>query len=212
MDGLLVDSEPIWREAEITAFGKVGLHMSPETCKQTMGLRIDEVVQYWFKRHPWEGKNLKETEDSILDEFLALIASGVKPMEGVEETLAFLQSKNLPIGLASSSPMRLIEPMVQQLGIRDYFEVLCTAEDEEWGKPHPAVYLRAAKTLGTHPSETLAFEDSFTGLISAIAARMKTVCVPEPSVFGETRFDIATIKLPSLKHFNESVWQQLNEG
>ena len=105
MDGLLIDSEPIWRSAEIRSFDKVGLHLTPETCKQTMGLRIDEVIEYWFGKYPWEGMTKEEMCKDILDEFLKDIAQDAQPMEGVLDTLAFFKEKDVKIGLASSSPM-----------------------------------------------------------------------------------------------------------
>ena len=209
MDGLLIDSEPIWRSAEIRSFAKVGLHLTPETCKQTMGLRIDEVIEYWFGKYPWEGMSKEEMCKDILDEFLKDIAQDAQPMEGVLDTLAFFKEKDVKIGLASSSPMLLIENIVKELKISDYFDVLCSAEDEPLGKPHPAVYLKAAAKLGINPYQCLAFEDSVTGMISALAARMKTVVVPEPENYHSPRFGAAHLKLNSLTEFNQAVFEKL---
>src|SRR5688572_9324679 len=89
MDGLLIDSEPIWREAEKTIFKQVGLDLSDEMCAQTMGLRIDEVVQHWYTIRPWSNKSLKQIETEVLDAVERLIIQRAQPMEGVYDILEF---------------------------------------------------------------------------------------------------------------------------
>ncbi len=209
MDGLLIDSEPLWRQAEITAFGKVGLHLAPQECMQTLGLRIDEAVAFWYQKHPWKGATPGEVEQDIAREFMLLLKQA-GPMEGVGQTMEFFRQKGLPLGLASSSTLDVIEAVIEKLGIASYFKVVCSAEHEEFGKPHPAVFITTARKLGASPVATLAFEDSFNGLLSAKAARMKTVAVPEAAHYHQTRFDIADVKLRSLAGFTPEVFEQLN--
>ena len=55
MDGLLIDSEPLWQEAEIAVFRSVGITLTEELCRETIGLRLDGVVRYWYERRPWQG-------------------------------------------------------------------------------------------------------------------------------------------------------------
>jgi sugar-phosphatase len=209
MDGLLIDSEPIWRSAEIRSFSKVGLQLTSEICRQTMGLRIDEVIDFWHDKHPWQGVSKKAVYEDILAEFIEEVVQDAKPMKGVLDTLAFFKEKKLPIGLASSSPMLLIENIVKALDIEHYFDVLRSAEDEPLGKPHPAVYIKAAKDLGIAPYQCLAFEDSFTGMIAALAARMKTVVVPEPENYSSPKFEAAHLKLNSLTEFDKAAFDGL---
>jgi beta-phosphoglucomutase-like phosphatase (HAD superfamily) len=57
MDGVLIDSEPLWREAERGVFAELGLVLSDADCQHTMGLRTDELVAYWHHRHPWQGRS-----------------------------------------------------------------------------------------------------------------------------------------------------------
>ncbi|MEM1136383.1 MAG: hexitol phosphatase HxpB [Bacteroidota bacterium] len=211
MDGLLIDSEPLWRSAEIKVFAEVGLHLTPETCKQTMGLRIDEVVAHWYAKSPWENTSLEDVKDAIFSEFMKEVEAVAKPMEGVLTTLTFFRQKGLKIGLASSSPMILIKKIVEHLNITSFFEVLHSAEDETYGKPHPAVYIATAKDLDVNPQDCIAFEDSFTGMIAALAARMKTIVVPEPENFNQAKFQAAHLKLHSLSQFNETLFEQLNQ-
>ena len=65
MDGLIIDSEPLWRKAEIQVFKDIGFHFTEEMCIQTMGMRIDEVVHYWWKKLKWEKPSEKDVINSI---------------------------------------------------------------------------------------------------------------------------------------------------
>lgn len=210
MDGLLIDSEPHWREAEKAVFAPLGLHLTDQQCMQTMGLRIDEVVRHWHQRHPWPSPSLAEVEEDIVQQVQNLIEASGTAMEGVADTLAFFREKGIRLGLASSSKLRLINCVLDKLGIREAFAVVHSAEFEDYGKPHPAIFLTAAQMLQTDPTACLVFEDSFNGLIAAKAARMKTVAVPEGEAFLQTRFDIADLKLRSLREFTPAHFDQLN--
>ncbi|MBC6418334.1 MAG: HAD-IA family hydrolase [Prochloron sp. SP5CPC1] len=85
------------------------------------------------------------------------------------------------------------------MGLTDTFDIVASAEVEEFGKPHPAVYLTAARGLGIQPSHCVALEDSLRGVMSAKAARMRCIAVPEPEQQQDSRFEIANVTLPSLK-------------
>ena len=113
-----------------------------------------------------------------------------------------LAQRSLVIGVASSSPPALIDTVIDKLGIRTYFQVLCSAMDEEFGKPHPAVYLTTAARLGVEPHECLVFEDSMTGVRAAKAAGMTTVAVPAAHQYEDGRFTEADLKLRSLNDFS----------
>src|SRR5262245_39906418 len=92
MDGLLIDSEPLWQDAEIVAFGRVGLSLTREQCKQTTGLRVDYVVSYWRALHPWDGASDAEVERWIIDEGIALIEQRGEPLPGAVEAVSFVRS------------------------------------------------------------------------------------------------------------------------
>jgi sugar-phosphatase len=131
-------------------------------------------------------------------------------LDGADELLEFFRSHSIPIALASSSPMRLINAVLQKLCMRAVFSVIHSAKREEYGKPHPAVFLSTAKKLRVNPAHCLVFEDSFNGLIAAKAALMKTVVIPIEAQWNEKRFDIADLKLRSLTKFSEFRWDRLN--
>lgn len=199
MDGLIINSEPFWRQAEIKVFATVGLQLTEADCIQTTGFRFDEVIDFWYNRQPWIGKTKQQIHDEVIDEMENAITHYATEMEGVHESLEYFKSKGMRIALASSSAMRLIKATVKKLGIEKYFELLVSAEHETYGKPHPAVFLRTAETLGIRPDACLVIEDSFYGLLAAKAAKMKCAIIPDPSTFNEARFVIADWKLNSLK-------------
>jgi mannitol-1-/sugar-/sorbitol-6-/2-deoxyglucose-6-phosphatase len=211
MDGLLIDSEPLWQEAEINVFGKIGVHLTREECMQTMGYKISEVVPYWYKRKPWENKSFEELEAEIFEEAIRLIIEKGEPMKGVNYILDFFRDRKIRIGLASTSPIRIIKTVLSKLNISHYFEVLHSAEFEEYGKPHPAVFINAAKKLGLEAHSCLVFEDSFNGLIAAKSARMNTIAIPDKHYHHLTKFDIADYKLNNLTEFTDEHLEALNK-
>jgi sugar-phosphatase len=101
--------------------------------------------------------------------------------------------------------MRLIEAVLSIGGLADRFDVVVTAEDEERGKPDPAVYLSAAQGLGVTPERCLAIEDSIAGVRAAKAAGMVCVAVPERPA-SEARDAGADLVLGSLSEFDQRIW------
>ena len=210
LDGLLIDSEPLWRRAERIVFSKVGIELGDSDFEHFTGFKINEVVDFWFQHKPWQGKSKIEVENEILDELEFLIETEGKPKPGIMKVLDFFKRKGLPMAIASSSPEAIIRCAIHRLGIESYFSFIQSAEKEHYGKPHPAVYLSAIRQLRLHANECLVLEDSFNGLIAAKAARTKTISVPEGSGFFQTRFDIADLKLATLEDFTEEHWIILN--
>ena len=201
MDGVLIDSEPLWQQAELAVFRAVGVPLTAEMCEQTLGMRLDASVAHWHAQYPWVTPSTSIVEAQLLDEACELIGAHGEPLPGVYTTLDRLRTAGVTLGLASSSPMRLIEIVVDRLRIRDYFQVLCTASDEEHGKPDPAVYLTAARRLGVPPARCLAVEDSPAGVAAALAAGMRVIAVPAAAGYDRPEFATATLKLRSLNDF-----------
>ncbi|HEX8456343.1 MAG TPA: hexitol phosphatase HxpB [Pyrinomonadaceae bacterium] len=211
MDGVLIDSEPFWREAEIAVFGRVGLHLTDAMCRETMGLRIDEAVNYWHKKHRWEGQTPGEVAEAVVSDLIELIGTRGELMPGVRDALSFFRSREVKIALASSSAYRIIDAVVKQLGLASAFDCVYSAEEEEYGKPHPGVYLTTAARLGVAPTECLAIEDSLNGVLAAKAARMKCLAIPDADSRLDPRFAIADHTLGSLADVGEELWRQLNQ-
>ncbi len=198
MDGLIIDSEPLWRLAERAAFARVGLELSDDDCRRTTGLRSDEVVGYWFARHPWTGSSQEEVVLDLEIRVADLISARGAPC--LESTMPSkrLRESGLRLALASSSSHELIRVVLAALGMEDTFEVLSSGADELRGKPDPAVYLTTVRRLGLPAMECLAFEDSAAGVRAAHAAGCRVIAVPAAADFDDPRFDIADLKLRSL--------------
>jgi len=202
MDGVLIDSEPLWRRAEKEVFGSVGVVLTKEMCLKTMGLRLDEVVAYWYRRFPWAEKSLKRVEEEVLSVMYRLISEEGQALRGVHDSLELLKGAGMMLAIASSSPLGLIETAVDKLEIRRFFQALCSADDDQFGKPDPAVYLRTSDRLGVDPCECLVFEDSLLGVRSAKSAGMTVVAVPAPDQYDDPRFNEADFKVRSLSDFS----------
>ncbi|MEM7040935.1 MAG: hexitol phosphatase HxpB, partial [Bacteroidota bacterium] len=187
MDGLLIDTEPLWQAAEKRVFKTVGIELTTEMCLETMGLRIDEVIMHWYERFPWTARSPKEVETAVLDAVAELIVEKGKMLPGVRESVGMFRDKGLKLAVASSSPSRLIETVLNHFGLMSEFALYRSAEAEAYGKPHPAVYISTAKALDVAPTACIALEDSFNGLLSCKSARMKTVIVPDPAHFDDAR-------------------------
>ena len=179
LDGLLIDSEPLWQEAEILIFQQVNIVLNNRLCLQTKGLRIDEVVEYWYQKYPWTNMSKQEIETAIVDKVIELISLKGKPLPGVDTAISFVQQKVGKMGLASSSSMKIIQAALKKLNLTDIFAEVYSAESEKLGKPYPGVYLTTAEKLGVVPQTCLAIEDSLNGVLAAKAAQMKCIAIPE---------------------------------
>ena len=198
MDGVLIDSEPLWKIAMEDVFKSVGCNITRKDFQKTVGLRIDEVISYWFQHSPWESVSKDEVERKIVLRMIELITENGSPLIGVIETLTFLKENGLKIGLATSSYSVLINTVMDVLDIRHFFDYTHSAEIEEYGKPHPAVYLSVATFLNVPPTKCLVIEDSLNGIISGKAARMKVVCIPEKTHTPDTKLSLADFQFDDM--------------
>jgi sugar-phosphatase len=204
MDGLLIDSEPLWYEAAVDVFSPIGIALTPELYASSIGLRTKEFVDNWFSVYQIDRSLAPETVKRINDVVVEKIRDKGEAMPGVHKVLDQMRSGGLKIGLATSSPMALIDVVVDKLQIREYFSAFNSAENLLHGKPHPQVYLDCASALGVDPVSCVCFEDSFHGMIAAKAARMKCVVVPLPAFREQPRFQAADLLLHSLEDFDLS--------
>lgn len=179
MDGVLINSEPFWKEVEIKIFASVGIDFVAVGGEKTVGLRIDEVVDYWHGLYPWKEKSKAVVVNEIMDEMTNEILSKGEPMKGVVELLEYLKREGFKIGLATSSYEVLLEATLRVLGIEKYFDVTNSAQSLTYGKPHPEIYIKTAADLNTVPEKCLVIEDSLNGVIAGKAAKMRVVAVPD---------------------------------
>lgn len=199
MDGLLIDSEPLWERAELDVFATLDVDLSRRSeMPDTVGLRIDQVVRMWYETLPWIGPSQEEVTQRILTRALTLIEETRPLLPGVELALKLCQAEGLKIGLASASPLFMQEKVLAMFGLRHYFEVLASAESLPYSKPHPQVYLDAAARLGIDPLNCVTLEDSVNGMIATKAARMRSIVVPAAVYADDARWALADVKLTSL--------------
>jgi beta-phosphoglucomutase-like phosphatase (HAD superfamily) len=209
MDGLLIDSEPMWKSAEKEVFSAVGVHVSEILSKQTAALTTSEVTQFWYQHSPWQGKSLHQVEQEVVKQVELHIKQSGIALEGVDHILNFFSQKNIKIGLATNSPHRLIDIILNKLNIAHYFSAISSAEHEILGKPDPAVYISTLKKLNVRPEYCIAFEDSYTGLCAAHRAGIRVISVPAVSEYNEMKFNQSCLKLRSLAEFEELHWLDL---
>lgn len=209
MDGLLVDSERLWHEAEVELLGGLGVPIVASACRQTKGMFVNEVTRYWHARHPWSGPSTDEVAASIVDRVIELVVTEGRLLPGVDRALGLCAAHGLPLALASSSQYRLIDVVLEHFDLRRHFPVVYSAEEESYGKPHPGVFLTTAGRLGVAPERCLVWEDSPAGVLAAKAARMACVAVPEPAERARREFAVADAVLGSLEEADEALWQEL---
>lgn len=201
MDGLLIDSEPHWQDAEIEVFNALGVPLDREMCRGTMGMRIDEVVCHWHRAHPWTGASMDEVRDRVLGAVAARVQRIAVALPGAVALVRSLRDRGVPLAVASSSPRALIDVALARIELDDAFPVRCSAMDEARGKPDPSVFLSAARALGVEPDGCVVFEDSVAGVAAARSAGMRVVAVPAAEQWHEPGFERADLKLSSLAAF-----------
>jgi sugar-phosphatase len=190
MDGIIIDSEPLWKKAIINVMKQVGFNFTIDMCNRTKGMRVDEVIKYWKTELNADFDSNKLSKD-IVEEVIYLIKKEGEAIEGLEKVLKKAKSNNLKIALASSSPSLIINVVLKKLNIIDYFDVVQSAEKEDFGKPHPGVFITTAKKLNVSPVKCLVIEDSLNGVIAGKSAKMKVVAMPEKEEKQLNKFVIA---------------------
>lgn len=196
MDGVIIDSEPFWREAAVLSFNEFGLDLKSDSFMITTGLRTKEVVKHWLP-----DKNLKirnQAENLILSNVVSLISEKGIPMEGLADLLLYLRNSHFKIGLATSSPSKVIDAVLKVCLPDFQFDSIQSAEKLSYGKPHPQVYLNTLQKLKSKSANSIAIEDSVNGIIAAKAARMKVVAMPAAEEFESPKFSIADFKIKKL--------------
>jgi mannitol-1-/sugar-/sorbitol-6-/2-deoxyglucose-6-phosphatase len=209
MDGLLIDSEPLWTRAEIEVFETVGIDLDETSCAETIGMGLDDVVSYRYNQKPFSNRSQLQVARAIHQRVAELIKERGQAMPGAHQALEFVKARGARLGLATASDRVLIDATMSTLNIEGVFDHIQSASELTHGKPHPEVYLTAASALGTRPDECLGLEDSIPGTIAIKAAGMKAIAIPEKRLVDDPRFSIADVVLGSLEQLNQQVWDSL---
>ena len=170
MDGVIIDSQPLYHEFDIRLLGRFGHPATLETVIPYSGLTsVDRMTKYKkdFGLRDSVDDLIKMSVDSMRDVFLT---SHIEPVGGIPELLLSIKNAGLFLGVASSTSRELIELILRRLDVWSYFDRIVSGEEVEAGKPAPDVYLKAAEVFGVSPAECAAIEDSVIGMRSAKAA------------------------------------------
>jgi len=203
MDGLLIDSEPLWEEATEEVFGYYGKKLTHAEYSSTTGLRTSEFVSWWLRDYKFDDTELERCAQNIINLVIEKVKHRGEPLPGCQYIFDFFLKRGYKIGLATSSPLSLVDAVTGILGIGKYLKAITSAEKLPYGKPHPQVYMDCADQLKSLPLECICFEDSVNGMIAAKAARMKCVVVPVHHQQKSDKWSIADLKISSLQNFSE---------
>ena len=179
LDGVLLDSEEMWdQERRALAVGANRL-WPVEATSAMQGMSTPEWSGYLAETVGVPGSPT-EIATKVIDGMAARYADALPLLPGAVDAVVRLAAR-WPLGLASSSPRRLIDAVLTTAGLTGLFRAAVSTEEVEAGKPSPAVYRAVVARLGTEPRRTVAIEDSSNGLRSAAAARLVVLALPHPA-------------------------------
>lgn len=172
LDGLLIDSEPSWAEADKILLGKRGYVPTEEIFLKRLGTGIKQTIEIYKEEF-----GLTEDTQSLIDErlilFFEILEKNLALMTGARELIAELYSANMKLAIASSGPYENnIDGIVNKLEIKKHFSVILTGEDAKNAKPAPDIFYLAVERLGISSRESLVLEDAPNGVIAGKAAGM----------------------------------------
>jgi HAD superfamily hydrolase (TIGR01509 family) len=178
MDGVLIDSEPIWEEVRRGVVAEFGGRWLGEAQTALMGMSTPEWAAY-LSEDLGVGKPPDEVAQIVITKMVERYEQHLPVLPGADEAVRRCAGR-WPLGLASSSPRQLIDAVLRTAGWTDLFAVTVSTEELDRGKPAPDVYLAAARALGAEPAACVAIEDSSNGMRSATAAGLVLVAAPRP--------------------------------
>lgn len=196
MDGVIIDSEGFWQDSQIAVLAGFRVPITAQECERyTKGKRIDEIARVWCERYSLRIQP-QRLEEKIVAQVCASVRSRGMAMSGLYQALSCFQAKGYRMALATSSSRQIIAAVFDRLALWECFDAVCSADDEHFGKPHPAVYLTAVRKLGLEVSECLVIEDSLNGFIAANRAGIKTFVVAPD--YQEAKFSAAAGRYATL--------------
>lgn len=178
MDGLLLDTERLYRKAIFAACADLGFEMTDPVHRSLIGTPKEtgdaSLIAYFGADF-----RLDHYHTACTAHFAALAVAGIPLRPGAPELLSHLQAEGVPMAVATSTARTSAEPRLRQAGVFDMLGAVVTRSDVARGKPDPETFLAAAHALGARPSRCLALEDSHNGVRAAAAAGMATIMVPD---------------------------------
>jgi HAD superfamily hydrolase (TIGR01509 family) len=181
LDGLMIDSEPLARQAWGRVLEEYHVQLDSETYARMIGLRLEDSSKlvtdiFDLDASPSE---LAEQEQHNMTQ---IMASGIPTLPGLERLLGEITQRRIPWAIATSSRRAYVHLVLEQMTILHDCQAIAAGDEVTEGKPAPDVYLLAAQRLGASASNCLALEDSVPGIKAAASAGMKTVAVPNGDI------------------------------
>lgn len=208
MDGLLIDSEPVWDKARFEMAKQYGKEWNEDDHHAVMGVSTQTWVEYMIRRLELT-LSPTQVEQHIVDAMNNLYAANIPYKTGAIDVVN-LAHQNFKTGLASGSVRSLIDTVTNSKEFNAKFNYILSADQVAKGKPAPDVYLETAKQLGAKPENCVCLEDSNSGLLSGINAGMKVIAVPDPRFPPKTEIlEKTTIVLESLEEVTLDMLQNL---
>jgi len=204
MDGLMIDTETVWRDVQLAEAEALGVDLPLAVILSLIGQRW-QVNRRILQDHFGPDFDVEGFAAAASRRHAASCRAGVAVKAGVIELLDLLDALGLPRAIATSSDRQVVAERLGPGGLLQRFDAVITNEDCAQGKPHPEPYLNAASALGLAPADCLALEDSYSGVRSAHAAGMMTVMVPDLLPATDEIRDICTAVAESLHQVREAL-------
>ncbi len=178
MDGLLLDTENVYRRAMIASASGLGYDFPETFCHSLVGTAETEIHAILRQRFG-DDFPIPQLFRECEVEMQRLLDTGVPVKAGATELIGELAARKLPMAVATSTVRRIAEHHLKRAGLLDHFAAVCTREDVTRGKPHPDLFLKAASHLGVRAERCLVLEDSYHGVRAAHAAGAMPIMVPD---------------------------------
>lgn len=175
MDGVLVDSEPLWQKAEFEIFSSLGVTVTKELASKTKTMTTKEVTEFWKSRFDWKDTSIQEVEQLVTSRVIELVENENCEISGVRNFVKKIKSQGYKVGLATNSPYKIIPAVLEKLKLTPYFDAISSSDNEINGKPYPFVYLSTCSKLNINPADCIAIEDSYSGMLAAQRAGLKVI-------------------------------------
>ena len=194
-DGVLLESEPRWTVVETELFRRYGRTYGPEHKKQLIGTGLGGTGTQFETMLDQPGR-AKELLEELIELAAEDFGRGLNTMPGAVEVVRELRDAGRPIAVASNSFHRLVDLALAGSELKGAFDIVVAADDVEHPKPAPDLFLEACRQLGVEPADTVAIEDSPTGVASAKAAGMYVIGIPSIEGLNLSKADLVA---PSLQ-------------
>ena len=197
LDGVLIDSEPVWEQVRRGLVAERGGHWAPDAQRRLMGMSTPEWARY-LSEDLGVGLPPDQVAIQVIDRMTARYTEHVPLMDGAVDAVHRVAAR-WPLAVASSAPAVLIQTVLKAAGLRSCFSVVMSTEQVAHGKPAPDIYLAVTAALGCPPPDCAAVEDSSNGLRSAAAAGLLVIAIPQPQYPPDPdALARASLVLPSL--------------